>query len=609
MRILHLLSQTELTGAEVYAQNLSSLQKANGHEVYVISDHLHIPFQTPSVNLPLSENKWSTRRRNIRFVRQFLLDKKIDVIHCHSRAAVRVAHGARRKLGVSQVSTIHGRQHLSWGKRILDTYGEYKILVCENLRHQFETELRSAPGSLRVIRNPFSIPTSIVVIERPPRKKIAFVGRSSGPKGERLKLLFSGGLFEFLKKHPDWKFDIIASNPDNFGAEFLEQIRTWQSPTQIRILSEIKDLQSEYQSYDVILGAGRVAVEALIKGCAVISFGEFTSHGLVTQRNLPECLASNFGDIGTESHEGPLNETIILEELEALTASQSISSTSTVLDALGTQYNQDEVYEDILETYKASIFKRNVRKGVPILMYHKIPLEELQTQHRIFVTRTQFEKHLDFFKNLHFESLSFKDLSDFWNLQRPYSEFPRKPLLLTFDDGYKDNLHNALPALETYQMKATLFLLSNHSILENTWDISSSEPASELMNFEERHLIANSPLIEIGSHGMDHHRLTELDYSKVLYQLHHSKILLEMEFRRPVIAFAYPFGSIDDRMPNLAKLAGYEFAVNTDQGAMHLADNPRSLFRVNIFPEETRFSLWKKTSPWYRKRFYRKHGK
>ena len=64
-----------------------------------------------------------------------------------------------------------------------------------------------------------------------------------------------------------------------------------------------------------------------------------------------------------------------------------------------------------------------------------------------------------------------------------------------------------------------------------------------------------------------------------------------------------------ERAAQAAQAAGYSYAVNTDTGAMLLEENPYSIFRVNIFPNETNFSLWKKTSRWYRKYYFWKRQK
>lgn len=201
--------------------------------------------------------------------------------------------------------------------------------------------------------------------------------------------------------------------------------------------------------------------------------------------------------------------------------------------------------------------------------------------------------------------MRFQDLQDYWTEKKPLHDFPRKPLLLTFDDGYIDNRTHAEPLLQQYGFQATIFLLANHGITENTWDASTGETPDRLMNLEEKKLL-NPKVWEIGSHGFNHLHLPQIPQAQAFQEMKDSRLQLQEDFKTEILSFAYPFGSTNSEIAKLAEKAGYRFAVNTDQGGLHLADDPFSLFRVNIFPEDGVFELWKKTAPWYRKYFYRK---
>jgi peptidoglycan/xylan/chitin deacetylase (PgdA/CDA1 family) len=128
------------------------------------------------------------------------------------------------------------------------------------------------------------------------------------------------------------------------------------------------------------------------------------------------------------------------------------------------------------------------------------------------------------------------------------------------------------------------------------------------MGLEEKQQL-DPKVWEIGSHGFHHHRLTEANDSEIRRELQESKASLKRDLQQPIYAFAYPFGSTNPEIAQSAREAGYKFAVNTDQGGLHLADQPHAIFRVNIFPEDGLFELWKKTSSWYRRYFFRKRGR
>ena len=83
-----------------------------------------------------------------------------------------------------------------------------------------------------------------------------------------------------------------------------------------------------------------------------------------------------------------------------------------------------------------------------------------------------------------------------------------------------------------------------------------------------------------------------------------SKAELERRLGISVLSFAYPYGDLSAETKRLAQQAGFTYAVATDSGGMHLEDDRLQIFRINMFPHESAGSLFKKTSPWYR-RYYR----
>lgn len=600
MRILHLLSQTVLTGAEVYAKELIEYQVQAGHEVFVISDKFHVPIPVSWQSIPLAKNGFITRYKNILQLRNYLQQHKIEVIHCHSRGAVRHAWVARLKLKIAMVTTIHGQQHSSLSKKIIDHYGDIKILICENLFADMVNKFNIRKQTMRLVRNPFNVDHFPFQTQLIQEKKWAYIGRASGPKGKKIISLFENTIFHVLKNNPNISIDLITPEPKDFGNDFLNKIAGYP---QIKILGPFPNLHGVYKNYSLIFGAGRVAVESLLSGIPVYSIGEFASLGQVTTNNFADCLKSQFGDIG----HCDIKESEIKPNFEIKEYSQH--ERRQLRELCQIHFSADNIQFKIINIYKDAIFKVHQPKWIPILMYHKVPDTELQSQHRIFVTKNNLAKHFHFFKAKRFNTLSFFDLAEFWNLNRSYAEFPKKPLILTFDDGYKDNLYNLLPLLIKFQFKATVFILADHQIKENIWDSTTGEPGAQLLDLDEKKILAKNPLIEIGSHGFDHQRLTDISQQNALSQMKKSKEFLENDLNTKVTAFAFPYGSTNAQLPSLCEESGYQFAVNTDSGGMHIFENRFGIFRVNIFPEDGSLELFKKTSTWYRKYFFYKRNR
>jgi peptidoglycan/xylan/chitin deacetylase (PgdA/CDA1 family)/glycosyltransferase involved in cell wall biosynthesis len=601
MRILHVLSQTIMTGAEVYAQNLIQHQHQSGHEVFVISEKLHVALPVSWLSLPTHQSRFLLRLKTIWKIRQFIIKNKIQAIHCHSRGAVRHCYWAKLGLKVAMISTIHGRQHASTSKKLLDIYGDLKLTVCENIHHQFVHEFKSQSASIKTLRNPIDFNKFAFQNEILNSVSWLYAGRVSGPKGEALKILFEQQLWTFLNENQKVQLDLIIPTSDGLDPNFFKQL---QDHPQIKILSKVVNLADTIINYGLVFGAGRVAIEALATGIPVYAFGEYTCHGFITQNNFQEALKTNFGDIGLTAKPS-FDFSISLNDYRL---HQDQPQRLILRQMALKEFSAESINQKIIQHYQDCLFKKYHPQHIPVLMYHKIPDRNLDSPHRIFVTKENFENHLIFFKKNHFTPLHFQDLLNFLNEERDWSEFPKKPIIITFDDGYQDNFINALPLLNKYQTKAVFYFLSDSTILFNNWDQNSELELSKIMTLEEKKEFTKNQLVEIGSHSINHPHLTALTENEILNQMKESKKQLEETFQKKILSFAYPFGSSHEKIYELCEKAGYHFAVNTDRGGLYIYENRFAIFRVNIFPEDDLIQLKKKTSTWYRKYFFYKRG-
>jgi peptidoglycan/xylan/chitin deacetylase (PgdA/CDA1 family) len=597
MNILHVLSQTELTGAEVYAQQLCEAQQKAGHQVYAVSDQWHIPFSCPTQNLKIAQPSFLEKLRTLQTVRSLLRQKQIQVIHCHSRAAVRIAHWARWGLKTAVVTTLHGRQHFSFSKKLFDIYGEYLIAICENVQKSHSLQFGTPVAKIQVIPNPFHF-TNNFQKKTSSRLRISWIGRASGPKGDRL-LEFLKALQPYKSAFKDIDLDVVLTgNPSEAFKKQIYEI----GPNSLHLKGPV-DLKNYFSTCDVVIGSGRVAIEAAALGLAVFVVGEYGCHGWLRHKNLQACSESNFGDIGWDGSKSEISWLLFAQEfIDGLAAPPKDPQ---VIPWIQAHYSFEKVLPAIMHLYKKAAFKRATKKHIPILMYHMIPDAPLTTQHKIFVPKKIFAQQLKTLSFLNFTALTFRDLHDFFEMKKCFSQFPKKPVLLTFDDGYADNLTNALPLLTKYNFRATIFLLSKMES-HNGWDQQDGATFA-IMDAQQRKQLAAANIFEIGSHGHHHLKLTELPEEKVLADMILSKQLLEKEFNTTVCAVAYPFGVTNKTVQNLAKQAGYFFGVNTSTGDLLMSDDFFNIFRVNVFPQDGAFSIWKKTSSWYRKRFFKKH--
>lgn len=604
MRILHILSQTQITGAETYAHQLAEEQKLMGHEVFYVSDELFLKRPENFFPLPVHQAKGFNFFHSKKKLKSILIKNEIDIIHAHSRAAARLAHAARGSMPIGLTTTFHGIHPASWSKRLRNIYGERSVAICEGVKEWCIEQLWMDTDTIEVIRNPFVIPAPISQTMET-IKRIVYISRPTGPKGQRLRDFLKKYIHILLQTFPEARLEIFGVSSAEISNILQSDLKDlWQN--RVLICGRYSNPEEVYNNTQLIIGGGRAAMEGVLFGIPTLSLGEHKLEGLVTIQTFHQHLKTNFGDTGPGFVD--YSEEFLKEQLQS---AQKISSLERMQLAkeLSAQVASPTVTKKIIRNYQLACFKRHHPKNIPVLMYHKVPDQNIQSRHRIFVRKDLFEQQMKWLKEKGFTSLSFAEIKEYLQLKRHPADFPKRPIILTFDDGYKDNLRNAGPLLKKYGMKATLFLLADNDLKGNSWDAYEGDTSNELMNEQERQqLVLNFPF-EIGSHGMNHKRLTEMKSEDVLTEMIQSRQKLENEFQRPIISFAYPFGDRSDSIADSCERAGYEFAVNTDCGGLFVLDNPFSIFRVNIFPEDHFSQIRKKTSSWYRRYFRLKKGK
>jgi peptidoglycan/xylan/chitin deacetylase (PgdA/CDA1 family) len=220
----------------------------------------------------------------------------------------------------------------------------------------------------------------------------------------------------------------------------------------------------------------------------------------------------------------------------------------------------------------------------------------IEDHHKTFVPVDELKKHFTFLKSSGFKPLT---VSQYLKHAAAHT-LPKKPILLTFDDGYVDNERNLLPLLKEFDFSATIYILGDRSITKNTWD----PDGDALLTPEAIRNLHASGRIEFGSHGWTHRHYSTLARTEVALELSKAKNELESFLGCAVTSVAYPYGDAHDpQIRKIAEQSGYRLGFSTDHGAMTIGDDPFYIFRVNMFPKESAFSLWKKSRLWYR-RYY-----
>jgi len=208
---------------------------------------------------------------------------------------------------------------------------------------------------------------------------------------------------------------------------------------------------------------------------------------------------------------------------------------------------------------------------IPILMYHYLstpPANADIYRRDLSVPPELFAAHLDRLQTEGYTTISLYDLVAHLQQGTP---LPSKPVILTFDDGYRDNYENAFPLLRERQMTATFFVVMEF--------INQERP--EYLTWAMVHeMYAGGMSIEV--HGVDHTTLRKRSRADLEFQaLRSYETLQNLLGVRPRF-LSYPAGEYDADTIAVFQAAGYWAAVTTVQGATHTSNQLFELRRIRI---------------------------
>jgi len=201
---------------------------------------------------------------------------------------------------------------------------------------------------------------------------------------------------------------------------------------------------------------------------------------------------------------------------------------------------------------------------IPILMYHSISYEKGNI---LRVSKESFRSQMKYLKENNYTTLT---LDELYLYMKTGKNLPNKPIVITFDDGYKDNYTNAYPILKEFKLKATVFVITNTIDHEKNYLTSTEIKSMDLNN------------IRIESHTASHEHLDQITYIDTIKTMKTSKSKLENLLNRRIDYIAYPYGGYTENTIKAAKQSCYKLAFSTNLGWVDKNDNIYSLGRIFV---------------------------
>jgi len=209
--------------------------------------------------------------------------------------------------------------------------------------------------------------------------------------------------------------------------------------------------------------------------------------------------------------------------------------------------------------------------NTPILLYHHfqpITSHMSKSMRRWSISPDKFKSQLDWVSSHGFHTITMEELVGHLKHHLP---LPLKPIVLSFDDGWKEHYTIVYPLLKKYHYVGTFFI------------ITDSVGHSAYMNWGQIHQLAADGM-DIEAHTVTHPHLSALKHAEAQKEIVESKRVLEERLHKPVTVLAYPFGSYNEDTIAITKAAGFEAAatVGLNDGYIYRADDSYTLVRYAL---------------------------
>jgi peptidoglycan/xylan/chitin deacetylase (PgdA/CDA1 family) len=207
---------------------------------------------------------------------------------------------------------------------------------------------------------------------------------------------------------------------------------------------------------------------------------------------------------------------------------------------------------------------RTVR--VPVLTYHRVAAMPAVGQLDLIVDPVNFAAELKALHDARYHTIHQAQLFDALYKGAP---LPSKPIIISVDDGYVDDVRTILPDLKRWHMVATFFVITGR-----THEPGFVTPG-QIKQLDDAGM-------DVGDHTAHHVDLRLLTPSQLKMETAGSRHALQKIVGHPVYFFAYPFGYFNDAVVRAVRNAGFTMAYTTEGGINESNEAPLTMPRLHV---------------------------
>ncbi|WP_079125828.1 polysaccharide deacetylase family protein [Streptomyces sp. ERV7] len=207
-------------------------------------------------------------------------------------------------------------------------------------------------------------------------------------------------------------------------------------------------------------------------------------------------------------------------------------------------------------------------------MYHAVGHRVAEAAYGLSVSPEAFAEQMGVLADRGFTPLTTARLARAW---RTAGALPRRPVLITFDDGYEGVHRHALPVLAKHGFAATLFVSTG-------WLRGAHEEGGALdtmLDWDQVRELAAAGM-EIGGHSHTHPQLDQLGDDRLWFETLRCKEIVTEELGARPVSFAYPYGYSSRRVRRTVRAAGFAQALAVGNALAERRQGPYALERVTV---------------------------
>ncbi|WP_312353359.1 polysaccharide deacetylase family protein [Aminipila sp.] len=229
--------------------------------------------------------------------------------------------------------------------------------------------------------------------------------------------------------------------------------------------------------------------------------------------------------------------------------------------------------------------------NLPIIMYHGL-IKDRKLQNQYFISPSLFEDDLKYLNDNGYTAITMTELIDYVYNGAP---LPKKPIILTFDDGFYNNYLYAFPALKKYDQKAVISILGYETDRYSL--IKVYHPYYSYLTWSQINEMIMSGHVEIQNHTYNMHTYdngrkgcSEINGEK--YEIYKEKFMADIGLTQQKIidytgftpnTLAYPFGCYTKRSEDVVKEMGFKASLTCNEKINKISRNPECLYKLGRY--------------------------